>query len=129
MQQVPTLFVVPCKRTQQVTALLGPNSVGCSWLTVLRPFAWAFKANAETDATSHNIVSPTMLRVVGTCCVVHANERNNCQHCWQMSKEAMHSHTVLNPCNARAQTFSRGQLAPCKRAQRCCRYALPVTEQ
>ena len=21
--------------------------------------------------------------VVGTCCVVHANERNNCQHCWR----------------------------------------------
>ena len=24
-----------------------------------------------------------MLRVFGTCCVVHANERNNFQHCWR----------------------------------------------
>ena len=29
----------------------------------------------QTDATSHNIVSPTMLEVVGTCCVAYANER------------------------------------------------------
>ena len=28
-----------------------------------------------TDATSHNNVSPTMLALVGTCCVVHANAR------------------------------------------------------
>ena len=39
----------PCKRTQQVTVLLGPK----------------------------------MLGVVGICCVVHANERNDCQHCWR----------------------------------------------
>ena len=49
----------------------------------------------ETDATSHNIVSPTMLGVVGTCCVVHANERNNCQYCWRLSKIAMHFGTVI----------------------------------
>ena len=24
-----------------------------------------------------------LLALVGTCCVVHANERNNCQHCWR----------------------------------------------
>ena len=36
-----------------------------------------------------------MLGVVGTCCAVHANERNNSQHCWQLSKEAMHSGTVI----------------------------------
>ena len=41
----------------------------------------------HAEATSHNIVSPTMLGVVGTCCVVHANEHNNCQHCWRLSKE------------------------------------------
>ena len=28
------------------------------------------------------LFGPTMLGVVGTCCVVHANKRNNCQHCW-----------------------------------------------
>ena len=65
----------------------------------------------QTNATSHNIVSPTMLGVVGTCCAVHANERNNCQHCWRLSKEAMHSGTVIlkKDYNAHAQTFSRGQ--------------------
>ena len=65
----------------------------------------------QTDATSHNIFTPTMLGVVGTCCVVHANERNNCQPCWRFSKEAMHSGTVIlkNDCNAHAQTFSRGR--------------------
>ena len=36
----------------------------------------------RTDATSHNIASPTMLGAVCTCCVVQANERNNYQHCW-----------------------------------------------
>ena len=65
----------------------------------------------QTDATSHNIASPTLLGVVGNCCVVHANERNNCQHCWRSSKEAMYSDTVIlkKDCNALAQTFSRGQ--------------------
>ena len=24
-----------------------------------------------------------LLTLFGTCCVVHANERNNCQHCWR----------------------------------------------
>ena len=47
------------------------------------------------DATTHNIVSPTMVGVVGTCCVVHANEHINCQFYWRTSKEAMHSGTVL----------------------------------
>ena len=47
----------------------------------------------QTVATSHNIVSPTILGDVGTCCVVHANEHNNCQ---RSSKEAMHdSGTVI----------------------------------
>ena len=32
----------------------------------------------QTDAASHNNIGPNN---VGTCCVVHANERNNCQHC------------------------------------------------
>ena len=49
-----------------------------------------------------------MLEAIGTCCVVHANERNNCQHCWRSSKEATHS-GYTNPCNALAPTFSRGQ--------------------
>ena len=54
-QQVPTnanIVVVPCKRTQQVTTLLGP--------TMLGPFY------------EPNIVGqqhPTLLGVVGTCCV------------------------------------------------------------
>ena len=75
-------------------------------------FRFRYLRPMETDATSHNIVGPnnvgsclhllrgackrtqqlptllgpTMLGVlvlVGTCCVVHANERNNCQHCWR----------------------------------------------
>ena len=41
-----------------------------------------------------HIVSSTILGIVGTCCVVHANERSNCQHCWVSSEEAMHSGTV-----------------------------------
>ena len=49
----------------------------------------------QTDATSHNIVSPTMLGVVDTCCMVHANRCNNCQHCWWSSKEVMYSGTVI----------------------------------
>ena len=77
---------------------------------LLRPFAWDF--------------SPTLLGVVGTCCVVHAKERNNCQHCRRLSKDALHSGTVIlkKDCNARAQTFSRGQhcVGLCKRAQHCC---------
>ena len=42
---------------------------------------------------------------------MHANERNNCQHCWRLSNEAMHSNFVIlrKNCNTRAQTFSRGQ--------------------
>ena len=60
------------------------------------------------DATRYNIVSPTMLRVggVGTCCVVHANERN--MYNYQLKKQCI---LVLysNLCNARAQTFLRGQ--------------------
>ena len=62
----------------------------------------AYLRPMQTDATSHNIVSLTMLRVVGICCVVHANERNNCQHCWRLSKEAMHSGIVIlkKDCNA-----------------------------
>ena len=28
------IVVVPCKRTQQVTTLLGPNNVGCCWPTI-----------------------------------------------------------------------------------------------
>ena len=87
----------------------------------------------QTDATSYNVVSPTILGVFAICCVVHANERKNCQHCWRLSKEAMHSGMVIlkKDCNAHAQTFSRGQ--------HCCgstqtratllRYASPVTEQ
>ena len=36
------IFVIPCKRTQQVTTLsqhVGPNNVGCCWPTMLGPFA------------------------------------------------------------------------------------------
>ena len=65
----------------------------------------------QTDAARHNIFSPTMLGVsVGTCCVVHANERNNCQNCWQASKEVITDALwYSNPCSVHAQTFSRGQ--------------------
>ena len=59
------------------------NIVGLSNNVVsdfLRLFAWAF----------------TMLGVIGICCLVHANEGNNFQHCWRSSKEAMHSGTVLS---------------------------------
>ena len=49
----------------------------------------------STDAPSHNIVSTTMLGVVGICRVVHVNERNNCQQCWRSSKEVMHSGTII----------------------------------
>ena len=42
---------------------------------------------------------------------------------WRLSKEAMHSGTVIliKDCNAHAQTFSRGQhcCGSCKRAQHC----------
>ena len=41
------------------------------------------------------LLSSNELGVVGTCCVAHANERNNCQHCWRSSKEAMHSGTII----------------------------------
>ena len=50
----------------------------------------------QTDVIRHNIVGRAMLGGVGTYCVVHANERNNCQH-WRSSKEAMHSGTVILP--------------------------------
>ena len=69
----------------------------------------------QTDVIRDNIVSRAMLGVVGTCCVVHVNERNNCQH-WRSSKEGMHSGTVIlsrlrlfvkkKDYSARAQTFS-----------------------
>ena len=77
----------------------------------------------QTEATSDNIVSPTIMGIVGTCCLVRANERNNCQHCWRSSKEAMHSGTVI-PCNARAKMFSQGQ-HNCGSMR--LRYATPVT--
>ena len=79
-----------------------------------------------TYATSHNIVSPTMLGAV-----VHANKRNNCQHCLQSSKEAMYSGTYSIPCNARGQTFSRGQrrCGSMQTGATLLRYASPVTEQ
>ena len=74
----------------------------------------------QTDATCHNIVIPTMLGVIGTCCVVHANERNNCQHCWRSSKEAMHSGTViLALCVCRRFHEANNVVVPCKRAQHC----------
>ena len=47
------LFEGPYKRTKQVTTLL--RVVGGFWPTLLRPFAWTFKA--------------------------HANGRNKSQHC------------------------------------------------
>ena len=73
----------------------------------------------QTDATRHNLVSTTecweVFGVVGTCCVIHANERNKCKHCWRLSKEAMHSGTaILNKdCNTNIV------VVPCKRAQHC----------
>ena len=36
-----------------------------------------------------------LLALICTCCVVHAHERNNCQHLWRSSKEAMHSGTII----------------------------------
>ena len=84
----------------------------------------------QTDATSHNIVSPTMLGVVAICwhfkyCVVHAKERNNCQHCWQFSKEAMHSDTIILKKKIAMRMYRRFHdanvvVVPCKRAQYCC---------
>ena len=79
----------------------------------------------QTDATSHNIVSPTMLGIVGSCCVVHANDGSNCQHCWQLSKEAIISGTIIlkKHCYVHAQTLSGEAnivVVPCKWAQNCC---------
>ena len=43
----------------------------------------------QTDATSHNIVNPTMLGTAGASYVVHANIRKNCQHCqWSSIKRS-----------------------------------------
>ena len=50
----------------------------------------------KTDATSHNIVKPTMMGVVGTCCVVHANTVANCHYSWRSSKETMHYGKVIS---------------------------------
>ena len=71
----------------------------------------------QTDATSNNTVSPRMLGNVGTCFVVHANERN-CQHCWWSSKEAMHSGTVILAMHVH-RPFHEANIAvvPCKRTQ------------
>ena len=81
----------------------------------------------QTDATSHNIFTPTMLGVVGTCCVVHANERNNCQPCWRFSIEAMHSGTVILKKIAMRmhRRFHEADIV----GTTLKRYALPVTEQ
>ena len=51
---------------------------------------------------------------------MHANECNNCQHCWQLSKKTKHSGIVIlrKDCNAHAQTFSRGQ--HCCGSMHCC---------
>ena len=117
------IVVVPCKRSQHV----GPNNVACCWPTLLRVVGQQCCVRLhgplkpmQTDATSHNIVSPTMLGVVGTCCVVHANKRNNCQHCWRLSKEAMHSGLVIlkKDCNSRLQTCHEANIVVvlCKRA-------------
>ena len=84
----------------------------------------------QTDATRHNIVSPTMLGVVGTCCMVRANECNNCQQCWRLSKEAIYFGIAIlkKDCNAHAQRFSRGQHC-CGSGSTLLRFASPVTEQ
>ena len=75
----------------------------------------------QTDATSHNIVSPTILGVVGTCCVVYANERNNYQHCWRSSKEAMHSGTVILAMRVHRRFHEANIVViPCKCSQHCC---------
>ena len=75
----------------------------------------------QTDATSHNIVSPTMLGVVGICCVVHANERNSYQHCWRSSKEAMHSGTVILTMRVHRRFHEANIVViPCKCSQHCC---------
>ena len=78
-------------------------------------------ASMQTGATCHNIVSPTMLEVVGTCCVVRANERNNCQRCWRSSKETIYSGTVILAMRVRRRFYEANVVvAPCKRAQHCC---------
>ena len=63
------------------------------------------------NTTSHNIVSPTMSGFVGICWKVQANECNNCQHGWCLSREATHSGTVIlkKDCIARVQTLPRGE--------------------
>ena len=103
-QQHVTLLGSPCcVRLHGTPTMLALVAYSLKPVKLLRP--------RETDVTSHNIVSPAMLGVVGTCCVVHANERNNCQHCWRLSKVTMHSGIVIvkKDCNAHAQTFSREQ--------------------
>ena len=78
----------------------------------------------QTNATIHNIVSSTMLGVFGTCCVVHANERNNCQHCWRLSKEAVHfGYVILKKIAMRMhRRFHEASIVvvTCKRAKHCC---------
>ena len=65
-----------------------------------------------------------MLGVVGTCCVVHANERKNCQHCWRSSKKPIHFGTViLKKIAMRVRRRFREAnivVVPCKRVQHCC---------
>ena len=55
---------------------------------------------------------------------MHTSQRNNCQHCWRLSKEAMHSGTISlkKNCNVHAQTFHVANIVviPCKRVQRYC---------
>ena len=52
---------------------------------------------------------------------MQANERNNCQHCWRLSEEAIHLGTVILAVRTH-RCFREVSIVvvPCKRAQRCC---------
>ena len=86
------VFVLVHVHAVYSTFLLHTCSIQVCHLSICITCGVFFNPRAiQTAATGHNNVSPTVLGV-GTCCLVHANERNNC---WRSSKEAIHSSTVI----------------------------------
>ena len=95
-QQVPTttpnIVMVPCKRTQQVTTLLGPTLLGvvgqqcCVRLHGPKSLTGQFKLYATSANKCQQV--PTLLWF-------HANGRNKSQHCWAQQRWVLLANMML----------------------------------
>ena len=75
----------------------------------------------QTDATTSNIVAPTMLGVVGACWKWCANGCNNSQQCWDLQWIVGRIQPISHckPCVMRVRG-PNNVAELCKRIQHCC---------